>query len=88
MNTTGIRTGEFATLTFHVVAGTPTSSDFSIATGARIVDATNIPAPIAGISAMILPQVDAQAVPALSPYALVGGIVILAGLVRRRQLGR
>jgi adhesin/invasin len=46
INTGGIQTGEFATLTYHVAAGSfPTANDFSISLGIPVIDtgSNNIP---------------------------------------------
>jgi len=48
----GIQTGQFATATFNITAGTfPTAADFSIAAGAEVFDLNGVPLP--GISVLI-----------------------------------
>lgn len=52
---TGFGVGEFATLTFSIAVGnTPVAAgDFAVAPGATVLDATNSPQPIPGISVVI-----------------------------------
>lgn len=54
LNANGFQTGEFATLTFHLTAGAalPTASNFAIAAGATVIDAsTNLAIP--GVSVQV-----------------------------------
>lgn len=49
---TGIQAGEFATLNFHVAAGTfPNAGNFAIAAGATVIDVNG--APISGMSVVV-----------------------------------
>lgn len=47
---TGIQTGEFATLTFSIAAGnSPSAGDFALAPGANVIDSNTNSAPLPGI---------------------------------------
>jgi hypothetical protein len=52
INATGIQTGEFATLTYHLAAGkSPSAGDFSVApTGPGVIDTAGVTIPGAGVA--------------------------------------